>query len=379
MYTVSLSEQQNQAPAFHLGIMVDYRTKLDPPFFEKGFYACISRQGHKQGIPVTVFSPTSIHWQQQVIDGYRYQHKRWNQGYYPLPTHVYDRIFYRGSKQIRHFKPFIECLHKEHKVTFLGRGLPGKWKVYQMLNKNKRLHEYLVPTWSFSDSTLRAKLNTYGALCVKPSSGSHGKGVMKVSVENALLKVRGRDLSNRSFTRAFHEKQKGMNWLAHRCNQRIYIIQPFLDLQTEEGSPFDLRILLQKNEKGLWQETGRAIRTGSQGSITSNLHGGGIVNFAQHYLLNQFTMSQVNDIEQHIQTIVELLPQQLEKEYAPLFELGLDLGVDRQGHVWILEANSKPGRQSIQMGCDRHVFMQSVLAPFRYAQFMSQQLKGAYL
>ena len=36
----------------------------------------------------------------------------------------------------------------------------------------------------------------------------------------------------------------------------------------------------------------------------------------------------------------------LENSIDRLGEMGVDIGVDRDGHIWFIEANLKPGRQS---------------------------------
>ena len=50
-------------------------------------------------------------------------------------------------------------------------------------------------------------------------------------------------------------------------------MQPYLDL-SHHGHPFDIRALVQ-NKHGRWTLTGCMVREGAEGSLTSNLHGGG--------------------------------------------------------------------------------------------------------
>lgn len=89
------------------------------------------------------------------------------------------------------------------------------------------------------------------------------------------MRVRGRDGTNTPFQYVFDSQAEGLNWIHEFIGSRRYIIQPFLHLTNSKGQPFDVRVLMQKNGLGRWTLTGMAVRLGNQGSLTSNLHGGG--------------------------------------------------------------------------------------------------------
>lgn len=56
--------------------------------------------------------------------------------------------------------------------------------------------------------------------------------------------------------------------------------------------------------------------------------------------MKEFILNELDYIEKK-------LPKLLEKEFMPLFELGIDIGVASNGSIWILDVNSKPGRKVI--------------------------------
>ena len=70
------------------------------------------------------------------------------------------------------------------------------------------------------------------------------------------------------------------------------------------------------------------------------------------------------------------LPDQVEARFNRLFELGIDLGVDRNGQVWILDINSKPGRKIIEALYPTQ-YHELHLAPILYCQYLSKSLLKA--
>lgn len=362
----------------HLGILVEYSRASHPPFLESGFFKYLSQLGERAGIVVTVFSPESIDWLRRKVAGYRYdvRERCWKRGVYPLPLLLYDRIFYTGSQHISRVKPIIDRLERRG-VRFLGRGLPGKWKVYTMLKDEEPIQPFLPDTSIYQPGLgWRLKLKQYGHLFLKPSSSSHGRGVISLRLEKDGIKAKGRTWKNSLFQRRFTSTSSCQWWLSQTIGQRQYIIQPFLNLMTEDQIPFDLRILLQKDEQGRWAETGRVIRIGQKGKLTSNLHGGGTAVEALPFLVRYYQVDQIAAINRQLTQLLSHLPYCLEKRHGPLFELGIDVGIEPTGKVWLLEVNSKPGRRSFQISRNYHALAKALSAPVKYASFVLESLKG---
>jgi glutathione synthase/RimK-type ligase-like ATP-grasp enzyme len=168
----------------------------------------------------------------------------------------------------------------------------------------------------------------------------------------------------------FANENHALHWIREFTGQRGYIIQPFLHLYSRKGRSFDIRVLMQKNEKGLWMGTGIAVREGAAGSMTSNLHGGGKALPVLPYLSGQFGADQTERITEVLRQLSEMIPPILESHFGRLGELGIDFGIDTNGDIWLLEVNSKPGRTSIRQAGDP---VSAVLAsenPLRYARYL---------
>ncbi|MGI6185087.1 MAG: YheC/YheD family protein, partial [Brevibacillus sp.] len=253
-----------------LGIM----TRCHGPHFqEKSYYKKLTLIGRKAGIHVFVFSPRQVDFESRTVAGFEYRNGAWRSGIFPLPDVIYDRCFVGPS--YRHYKPFVKKLQNDPQITFLGHGLSGKWQVHQMLSKSPELAAWIPPTEILTIAALREMLVTYGAAVIKPSAGTHGAGVVRIVPTLNGFEIVGRDRKNEPFSRTIRTAQGLKSFIASFTAGRTFLVQPYLSLHAPDGTPFDVRVLVQKNGLGTWEITGKAVRLGDKRSITSNLHGGG--------------------------------------------------------------------------------------------------------
>lgn len=345
-------------------------------FIDKGFYRKLTMYGRKKGLRVFVFSPRNVDFAARTVKGFEYRRGAWESGIFPLPTLIYDRCFVGPS--YRHYKPFVERLQNDPDITFLGHGLSGKWQVHQMLIQSPKLAPYLPPTDIFSLDTLQKTLGRYGAAVIKPAAGTHGIGVARIREAGNKYEITGRNRENQPFRRLVKGQAGLTTFLRSFTTGRKFLVQPYLHLHTPEGVPFDVRVLVQKNGEGEWETTGKAVRVGDKRSITSNLHGGGKAVPLSPFLARHFTPSVKSRIEQHVTILANELPVFLEQTHGRLVELGIDLGIDTDGNVWVIEVNSRPGRTVFRMIDDPQARLHSITQPVRYAHYLMKARVGGY-
>ncbi|RXT04807.1 YheC/YheD family protein [Ammoniphilus sp. CFH 90114] len=354
-----------------LGIMTVHAPGK-PPFPERVFFRRLIERGQKEGISVIVFHPTAIHFETQKLNGFTLDQKgKWQTITAPIPPFIYDRCFYLGTKYNRTYKPQIDRLLSLKGIRFLGVGLKGKWQMYQLVKNHPTLASYLPPTERVENlDQIQSWLQRYPSIILKPMSGSLGIGVMKASKSNSAIIVEGRGKNNVPFRKSFKSFQSFCTFFKSRIERWKYLIQPYLTLKTQHGVPFDVRLLVQKDGTGQWVTTGSAIRMGQSKSITSNLHGGGKA-FSFHQFLEQYyTPVQAEKINSKIAIIERTLPKYLEKHHGPLVEIGIDIGIDSDQNVWLIEVNSKPGRQIFEQLQDKEAVLKSQLSPLYYAKYL---------
>ncbi len=353
-----------------LGITVCYLlNNKRPPFLETKYFYQLSQEGKKKNLQIIIFSPMDVNWKTRTVLGWQVGSiQRFEKVIRPLPTLIYDRCYYRNRHHYLKYKPYVTRLLNDPQIRFLGRPLQGKYQTYQLLKQCTSIHSYLPETVRYqSKNSILQMLGKYKTICMKPNGGSHGRGVIKLSHENGHFFVHGRNHDNRNFHVHLINENQFERWIQHFVKDTRYIIQPYLELTTPQGYPFDIRILIQKNEHFAWTLTGAAVRVGPSHTITSNLHGGGKAYPLDPFLEKHFTAS-VQKIKKGIQTIISHVPSFIEQNHGPLVELGLDIGIDRQANPWLLEVNSKPGRSVfLQMGAQQ-VHHLAIQLPILYSQ-----------
>ncbi len=369
----------NKSPHGLVGIMVCIKSAV-PPFSESHFYRRLCILGRRYGLTVFVFSPLWIDWKAGNVGGYTYDEngKRWFKQSFPFPQIIYDRCFYENRHQYKRFGPQVSRLRKMKTISFLGNGLRGKWDVLETLKNDPEISLHIPSTAIFTDQqTLKIWLKRYEKILLKPHSGSQGKGIFKIEqLPQGIYHVSGRSRKNAPFEMQFGDFPALVEWIRDFTFGSKYLIQPFLPLTAASGEVYDIRALMQKNRDGLWQLTGMAVRIGKPGSITSNLHGGGHADVVEAFLQNEFGRTVSQQILSKIGSLSRAIPQTLEKRYGRLAELGVDLGIDRSSFVWILEANSKPGRQVFAQIKNKDARQASILNPIYYARFLIDRHLG---
>lgn len=362
-------------PQQSLGIMTAERSG-PLPFASSGFYRYLCLLGEQRGIQVFVFSPNRIRFLDGTVTGYSYSRKnrQWIKSQLPLPAFIYDRCFCDKREEYVQYRNAVRRLRSKANIHFIGNELPGKWKVLQRLSSELDLLPILPETKQLHNmEQLLAWLDRKQEAFLKPQGGSQGKGALRIAASRETsdhyLAI-GRDGRNRPVHKQLSGRQDLKRWIASFIGRRAYLIQDYLTLHNSAGIAYDIRSLVQKDGRGLWQMTGMAVRCGKPGSVTSNLHGGGKAEEALPFLIREFGEAKAEELIAAIHKLSAQIPPVLESAHGRLVELGIDFGIDRTGTIWILEVNSKPGRdvfRQLHNGAARRL---SLERPIEYTEFL---------
>ncbi|MEH7238371.1 YheC/YheD family endospore coat-associated protein [Bacillus sp. JJ1562] len=318
------------------------------PNQERGYATELARRAPEFGIQLYRFTPTSIEPISEMVRGEIYNHttNKWEQGMFEIPLYLYDRCFYSNDEVSKKSQPIMNWLKLRPSITFIGKGLPNKWEIYNTLLQDQELSPYIPSTEkALSSSAILRTLMKEHKIILKPEKGSMGKGIIGLFLYRNYVEVIYKDdklLKKKQFTTRGDLKK----WIDSVITSQPYLLQTYLRLHDEENRPFDIRILLQKNGEGKWIEQGRGIRQGLPDHLISNLGGGGETHSFESWTENM-SFHQKQLLSDNIHTIINRLPDVLEEQFEPLFEIGVDLGLTNDGAIWILDTNSKPGRKVI--------------------------------
>ncbi len=333
----------------------------------------LSNMGKKMDGYVFFFTPTCVNFENNTIRGYVYNHNPgrgvWVPSTYPFPDVIYDRISSRRT-ELRHDEIKNNLMQQPY-LKYFNPSFLNKWKVHQLLITNPSLKNNLPNTMELTKDNLSLMLNLYNIVFVKPSDGSLGQGIIRVVKDEKgslhytiYRKKRSKKLA--ANIDDFMGKTKKVR------GEKPYIVQQGLDLATYKGSPFDLRIIYQKNGLGEWVITKKFVRVAAKGSNVSNLSIGGKAEVSKKVLRFLFKKAELiemknEEIKNLCFTIATTLEMVSNQTYG---ELGLDIGIDKKGNPWLIEVNSKP-RKTTETDFSMVIVKNTFIRPLEYANYLA--------
>jgi glutathione synthase/RimK-type ligase-like ATP-grasp enzyme len=351
-------------------------TEGSPPFVDELFCRRLSLESHQYGLNIIVLAVSKNPSVSRLTQCYVFDRGEWNIVPLPAVDLIMDRCLLPLPRTFKQQLQQLASSRTGHPARYWSASLPGKWKVYRALSTNIRLRALLAPTTLLKSDTLWEQwLERWPkGIFFKPVSGTHGKDTFRLYREDHHTSwiMEGRNTRNELIHRTFERRQDVSAWLdSHKAGKKM-ILQPYLEL-SHHGRPFDIRALVQKNGQGRWSLTGCMVREGPAGSLTSNLHGGGKAYPVHPYLLERYGSKLSNALLETIRQAAARIPTFLESRFGRLAELGLDFGADVQGHLWLLEVNSRPGRSSFAEAADPRMHSLTYTRPLAYARYLLQQ------
>lgn len=317
------------------------------PLGQRSFYfAKLLSAGETTGVLPVVFGIQHIHWEEGLVTGFVYDKRdnQWQTVTLPLPNVIYDRIPNRRIEQLEQVQTVKHKLRHEYAIPWFNPGFFNKWDLYQHLSKDVRIQSLLPDTILFQrKDDLQRMLEQYDHVYVKWVHGSLGKGIYEIkraSKDSVDCFFRDEEGDLRSLSRI------GINNLIREFfpdfQEEEYMIQQGIELIHHEEKPVDFRLHMNKRKDSSWIVTALAAKVSGKNSPTTHLNSGGEIKTVAELFPNHGERETV--IQQLTETAL-LVCETLEKQTGSfLGEIGLDIGIDRAGNIWLIEANAKPGR-----------------------------------
>ncbi|MBL0388500.1 YheC/YheD family protein [Tumebacillus sp. ITR2] len=363
-----------------LGIIAQLKTESETLVGQQvPVFKHLLNAAEEEGMTGYVFSPLDIEWEQDFVTGYAWDssHRVWRRRRMPMPDVVYDQIVSRVFQKRDDVAEQRERLLKMVRPRGFNPDFFDKSQVHTWLSGAPRTKNLVPDAITFKTSTQASQfLYRHSDVYMKPIHGSLGIGILRLKrrpegqVQYQMKKkggalVQGTAGSISEFLKKF----------APRLRKGPYLIQETLRLKTWQGRPFDIRLLLQKDGTGKWNRTKTFCRIAQDGDITSNLSTGGDALAVKAVLKDILPGDKaVNRVMRELSQIAEDVPAVLEATVeGTLGELGLDLGLDENGKIWVIEINSKPWKKpNIEDGEWRELSLLAFARPVQFAKYLCQ-------
>jgi len=231
---------------------------------------------------------------------------------------------------------------EESVILLSGYKVKGKMIKHQILLNQPDIRPHLPETYWFSADRAVQMLKKYRSIFIKPNGGSGGTGIIRVrkTANGRYETALGQSRHVVGYSSLYRDFQ------SYERSAEPYIVQRGLDLATQKGKLFDLRIYLQK-PAGLWMISGMVARVAAPRLFVTNHTRGGHAASVPEVLLPVYrnNRSKVRQSTNEIRKLSLVIARTLNKSFADIRELGIDFGIDKKGRIWFIEANSRPAHQ----------------------------------
>jgi len=304
----------------------------------------------------TIFSPGEGRWLRTVL---------------PLGEVLYDR----GVNFTDDEKPVVQYLRRQALGSpamrlVNSRDYFDKWWTHQALAAYDEVKPYLPATLRYrSVSDLLALLDRTGVVYLKSFYGSGGSQVMVVERQgDQSVCMYGRDATRRVVE---DESRLAAVVDAFFAGRKV-VAQEGVDLLQYRGRRMDMRILVNKDGRGVWEALYNQVRLARPGQRITNVRLGAEVHDFPPLVAAAAGCSpeRAAEIDQRMRQVSVLVARHLEKTYGPMGEIGMDLALDRDLRIWFLEANAKPDKDPEPVEGVREVYPQ-FLYVLEYGKFLA--------
>ncbi|WP_246938890.1 YheC/YheD family protein [Bacillus pinisoli] len=309
------------------------------------FFAKLLTMEKPVGVCAYVFGAHLINWNEGTVNGYFYDEKEgWMMQEVPLPNVIYDRLPNRKTENHYAIKKIKQRLKDEYIIPWYNPGFFNKWDVFQLLRRDTSLSKYLPETiLEPSMDDIRKMINRHKFIYIKPANGSLGLGIFQVisSEDGNAFYCRYKD-GEENRLQKFYKIEKLIQYIFRDRSIKSYIVQQGIHLIRYENRPLDFRIHTNRDQQGAWQVTAIGAKVAGRGSVTTHLNNGGLVKTLDELFPDEKQREQLE--EQFHQAVIALSEELSSTIEGYIGEIGFDIGLDREGKLWLFEANSKPGR-----------------------------------
>lgn len=309
-----------------------------------GFFSKLLSVKKSVGVLPFVFGEQHIDWEKGLVKGYFFDENEWKTFDIPFPNVIYDRLPNRKSERNPALQLVKERLQMDYLIPWYNPGFFNKLDIYERLQQEVSITRYLPETHSFSSfSLIERMLSDYGHVYLKPINGSLGLGVHQIiyDKQNDDYYCRYRDREGINRLRKFSSLESIFKSIFTKYKLDKVLVQQGIHLLRYDQRIIDFRVHTNKDDRGEWKITAIAAKIAGNGSVTTHVRSGGEIKTLEEI----FSKEECALYKEKLTSAALELSKVLEKNMEGIIgEIGFDLGIDRNGNVWLFEANSKPGR-----------------------------------
>lgn len=290
------------------------------------------------GINIVYLNPKDIDIDNNIARGRVLEGEKWVRKEMEIPKliDISPYCFKEKNKEV------ISYLRKNVYLTDNRKNVINKEKLQEELKNDTMFSHLVIPTTkleSFND--IVDMQQKYSTIVIKPIKGERGKGIY-------ILKKQGIKYTIGHYTEEKKISKRRLYKLYKEELSEGYIIQKYINSRSKNGDPFDCRLHFEKNGQGKWEIAKMYIRIGIGQTIISNMNQGGGMADPKSFLKANFP-DKWEQIYKSLEDLGKIFPYKFEElRKTDIMTLGIDVGIDQNGDLYIFEANGAPDTSRIK-------------------------------
>lgn len=306
------------------------------------------------------FTPADIYWKKRKILVLCKVKGKLRKRKLAFPKVLYNRCYKIQTRTICRLEKLIgrnKCFNCQNRLN--------KWEIYNILS-NTNLNNHLPKTYLYDEFQLCSNPHL---LFLKPHYGYQGKGIYRIEkMGNGVINISKDALAPRFICRNNESFKQKLDELINSKNE--YLIQEGIPLLLINNRYFDLRVLVQKNNLGVWKVSTMVSRVAHEGyyntSITESVH------TVEAVLQMMFSPLEISHMLDYLESLSIEAATAIDRKINSMAELSIDFGLDASGAIWIIEVNGNPQKSIYQDVPDLDNKDLVYRRPLEYARFLAK-------
>lgn len=287
---------------------------------------------HERQHEAFVFVAKNIDFENKKIVGKTLENNEIVEKTFDFPDVVQNRLAVKEEDMAAYLK-------LAEMVPFTSNRIGNKEFVYKVMSKIESLKKYLIEVKDLKNiDDLKQMCQTHEKVICKPTASNQGKGIISVQLkgEEYLVKKMDNALSMSG--------QELIDYFQQHLSKG-YTISPFFKSETHLGQTTVFRMHLTRGKEGKWQliKFFPYVNLDKNIDITNGMLGA-LITTREQLFLEQYYPTSFEKINAELKLLFSEFTQNFQKQYAwRLDSIGLDLGINQQGEIFIYEVNVGPG------------------------------------
>ncbi len=281
--------------------------------------------------------PRDIDMENNRVTGKMFIDNKWVKVKYDIPKIIDISPFCFKHKEI------VKYLRKHTYLTDNGSNRITKETLQDRLMDDNVFADFIIPTKHITEfNDVVSFLDDHKEIVVKPVYSQMGMGIYRIKKNEDNYTI-GHKTEN--LTATFDELETMYN---DKIKGKRHIAQKFIVSRNKSDDPFDCRIHVEKNRKGEWEVARIYVRIGIGQKVISNVNQGGGIADIKTFLKANYE-DKWKEINNKLNDFALTYPYKHEEiRGTEVMSLGVDIGIDKSGKLYMFEANSAPSTSALK-------------------------------